>query len=80
MAVITKGCVVLIEYHPKLDVSKDLAMVEKKAKAVARRYFIDCEIRLLAQLLAQADQARSLGAFDQPQGFVRKLIVEQYYV
>ncbi|POZ50685.1 antA/AntB antirepressor family protein [Methylovulum psychrotolerans] len=53
-----KGLVVPIEYHLKLDVAKELAMVEKNAKAAARRYFIGCESRLLAQLLAQAGQIR----------------------
>jgi phage anti-repressor protein len=52
-----KGLVVPIEYHLKLDVAKELAMVEKNAQGrAARRYFIDCEGRLLAQLLAQAGQ------------------------
>jgi phage anti-repressor protein len=53
-----KGRVVPIEYHLKLYIAKELAMVEKNAKAVARRYFIDCESRLLAQLLAQTGQTR----------------------
>ncbi|WP_211299254.1 antA/AntB antirepressor family protein, partial [Methylovulum psychrotolerans] len=52
-----KGLVVPIEYHLKMDVAKELAMVEKNERGrEARRYFIDCESRLLAQLLAQAGQ------------------------
>jgi len=52
-----KWLVVPIEYHLKLDVAKDLAMVEKNERGrAARQYFIDCEGRLLAQLLAQAGQ------------------------
>ncbi|WP_170065170.1 antA/AntB antirepressor family protein [Methylovulum psychrotolerans] len=51
-----KGLIVPIEYHFKLDVAKEMVMVEKNAKAAARRYFIGCESRLLAQLLAQAGQ------------------------
>jgi len=48
-----------IDYHLSLDMAKELAMVEKNAQGRAvRRYFIDCESRLLAQLLAQAGQTR----------------------
>ncbi len=38
------------EYYLKLDVAKELAMVEKNAKGrEARRYFIECERRLNGQ-------------------------------
>jgi phage anti-repressor protein len=40
-----------IDYHLSLDMAKELAMVENNAKGrEARRYFIDCEKRALAQL------------------------------
>lgn len=53
-----------IDYHLTLDVAKELAMVEKNAKGrEARRYFIDCERRMMAQWQGQA-------SLPQPEGLV----------
>ena len=44
-----------IEYHLTLDMAKELAMVERNDKGrQARRYFIECERRLLTQSAPQA--------------------------
>ncbi len=52
------------EYYLKLDVAKELAMVEKNAKGrEARRYFIECERCLMAQWQGQA-------SLPQPEGLV----------
>jgi phage anti-repressor protein len=52
------------EYYLKLDVAKELAMVEKNAKGrEARRYFIDCERYLMTQWQGQA-------SLPQPEGLV----------
>ena len=52
------------EYYLKLDVAKELAMVEKNAKGrEARRYFIACERCLMAQWQGQA-------SLPQPEGLV----------
>ncbi len=41
----------VIDYHLTLDMSKELSMVENSLKGKeARRYFIECEQRLLAQV------------------------------
>ncbi len=40
-----------IEYHLTLDMAKELSMVERNKKGKqARRYFIECEKRLLSEL------------------------------
>jgi len=40
-----------IDYHLTLDMAKELSMVERNAKGKqARRYFIECEKRLLSQI------------------------------
>lgn len=45
-----------IDYHLTLDVAKELAMVEKNERGrEARRYFIACERRMMAALLAKSD-------------------------
>lgn len=39
----------MVDYHLTLDMAKELSMVERNAKGKqARRYFIECEKRLLA--------------------------------
>jgi len=41
----------VIDYHLTLDTGKELSMVERNAKGKqARRYFIECEKRLLSQI------------------------------
>jgi len=41
----------LTDYHLSLDMAKELSMVERNAKGKeARRYFIECEKRLLSQI------------------------------
>ena len=41
----------VIDYHLTLDMSKELSMLENNQKGKeARRYFIECEKRLLAQV------------------------------
>ena len=47
------------DYHLTLDMAKQLTMVERNDKGrEARRYFIDCERRLLGQAALEAQQAR----------------------
>ncbi|MGZ8238809.1 MAG: hypothetical protein ACXWTY_13175 [Methylobacter sp.] len=49
-----------MEYHLKLNAAKELAMVEKNERGrEARRYFIDCEHRLIEQLQAQAQASQT---------------------
>ncbi len=48
----SRGSTTLTEYHLTLDTAKELAMVERNDKGrEARRYFIDCERRLLSNHL-----------------------------
>jgi phage anti-repressor protein len=47
-----------IDYHLTLDMAKELSMVERNAKGKeARRYFIECEKRLLGQVPAHVAKA-----------------------
>jgi phage anti-repressor protein len=48
----------LTDYHLTLDMAKELSMVERNAKGKeARRYFIECEKRLLGQVPAHVAKA-----------------------